>query len=370
MKPRPAARVGDPVQAIDTPTLVLDLDVFERNLARMTQAMAGHSIRLRPHAKSHKCVEIARRQIAAGAVGICCQKVSEAAPFVAAGISDVLITNQIVGERKLEALVGLSRQARIGVLVDDPVQLELLAGAVARHGGQLDVYVEIDVGSKRCGTDAAGAVHLAVAIQRHDRLRFAGLHAYQGKAQHLRTVAERDAAIATATLTASRVREAIIREGIQVPIITGAGTGTFTRERDSGVYDEIQPGSWVFMDTDYAANAWGAGEPLFEHSLFVLSTVISRPAPERAVVDAGLKALSVDSGMPSVWDRTDLRYERASDEHGVVALPEDARVVIGDRLFLVPGHCDPTVNLYDEFVCVRGGRVEAIWPVDARGALL
>jgi D-serine deaminase-like pyridoxal phosphate-dependent protein len=155
-----------------------------------------------------------------------------------------------------------------------------------------------------------------------------------------------------------------------VPIVTGAGTGTFTLERDSGVFGEVQAGSYVFMDRDYADNQRVADAIAFEHALFVRTTVMSRPAPGRAVLDAGLKASSVDSGMPAVWQRPELRYVKAADEHGVLATPAAASPALGEALLLVPGHCDPTVNLYDELVCIRGGTVEALWPVAARGALL
>lgn len=381
MTPWPAARPGDPFAAIDTPALVLDLDAFERNLGRMTDALAGHAVRLRPHAKSHKCPEIARRQVARGAVGICCQKVSEAAVFVEAGIADVLVTNQVVGAAKLRHLAELGRAARVGVLVDDSSQVAALAAATAAANSHLDVYVEVDVGASRCGVPPGeAAARLAVEIARHPRLTFMGLHCYQGSAQHRRTPAERETAIAAAVAGAIVSRDAIAAAGLTVERITGAGTGTFLLERDSRVYNEVQPGSYPFMDRDYADNRRGPDDIPFEHALFVISTVMSRPVPDRGVVDAGLKASSVDSGLPTVWQRPDLRYRGASDEHGVIELASGASLTLGDRLLLVPGHCDPTVNLYDELICVRGlatatqarveARVEAIWPIAARGALL
>jgi D-serine deaminase-like pyridoxal phosphate-dependent protein len=235
----------------------------------------------------------------------------------------------------------------------------------------LDVYVEVDVGAGRCGVPpGAPAVDLARQIVASPPLRFAGLQCYHGPAQHLRAPAERAAAIAQAAAAAGATREAIEAQGIPVPHVTGAGTGTFQHERDSGVFDEIQAGSYVFMDRDYADNQRAADGIAFEHALFVRTTVMSCPSAARVVVDAGLKASSVDSGMPGVWQRPDLRYLKAADEHGVLATSGAASPALGDVLLLVPGHCDPTVNLYDELVCIRGATVEAIWPIAARGALL
>jgi D-serine deaminase-like pyridoxal phosphate-dependent protein len=371
MSPWNAAKPGDGVAAIDTPALVLDLDAFERNLQRMAGALRGTGVRLRPHAKSHKCPEIARRQVAMGAVGICCQKVSEAAVFVDAGIDDILITNEVVGAAKLQRLAALARRARIGVLVDHGEQVAALAEAMRRAGAPLDVYVEVDVGGHRCGVaPGPDAVRLAQQIASNPPLRFAGLQCYHGPAQHLRTPGQRAQAIAEATDAARRTRAAIEASGLAVARVTGAGTGTFAHERDGGVFDEIQAGSYVFMDRDYADNERASADVAFEHALFVRTTVMSRPSPLRAVVDAGLKASSVDSGMPGIWQRPDLQYLKAADEHGVVAAPNGDALALGDTLMLVPGHCDPTVNLYDELVCIRGGTVEAVWPIAARGALL
>lgn len=370
MSPWSAASAGMPIDAIDTPSLVLDLDAFERNGSLMSEWLSESGLRLRPHAKSHKTPEIARRQIAAGAVGICCQKVSEAAVFVDAGIADVLITNQVVGPAKLARLAALAGRARIGVLVDHPDQVLPLAQAVAAAGTVIDVYIEINVGG-RCGIAVGeGLVSLARTVVDCERLRLAGLQVYHGPAQHIRDVHERAAAIGKAGEIARAAQQLIQSAGLPCPLVTGAGTGTFWHERDSGVWGELQPGSYIFMDRDYADNRRSEAEPRFEHALFVLTTVMSRPAPDRAICDAGLKASSVDSGMPVVWQRPELRYLKASDEHGVIDCAGSPQVALGDRLMLVPGHCDPTVNLYDELVCVRGGIVESIWPISARGATL
>jgi len=367
----PPAPLGIPLDEVDTPALVVDLDALEGNIARMAKAVEGGAVRLRPHAKSHKCAEIARRQIAAGAVGVCSQKVSEAEALVAGGVADVLVTNEIVGKTKVARLARLAHEAKVAVLADDAGNIAELDAATQAARVQLDVLVEIDVGAHRCGIEPGEpALALARAVAGCRNLRFAGLHAYHGAAQHLRSASERRAAIAAAADKARLTKSLIENAGIACETITGAGTGTFMHEGASRVYNEIQPGSYVFMDADYNRNLWDEGWPRFEQSLFVLATVMSAPSPGHAVLDAGLKASSVDSGMPQVHKWPGVEYEKASDEHGVLRIAAGAKAPkLGEKLLLVPGHCDPTVNLYDWLVCVRKGRVEALWPVTARGAV-
>jgi D-serine deaminase-like pyridoxal phosphate-dependent protein len=368
--PLPApARPGQPLADVDTPALLLDLDAFERNLATMADAVRPFNVRLRPHAKSHKCAEIARRQIAAGAAGVCVQKTAEAEALVAGGVQDILIANEVVGRAKLARVAALGKAAQVGVCVDDAAVVAELDEAARAAGVRLDVYIEVNVGANRCGVEpGAPALRLAQGVSGSGNLRLAGLQAYQGAAQHLRTVAERRAAIAQAVEKAGQTRRLIEDEGLACDIVTGAGTGTFIYEGTSGVYDELQPGSYVFMDADYNRNAWD-GFPRFAQSLFIWATVMSAPSVERVVVDAGLKAHSFDSGMPQVVGWPGVEYARPSDEHGVLNVSAGARAPrLGEKLRLVPGHCDPTVNLYDWLVCYRGDRVEAVWPVSARGA--
>jgi len=361
MTQRAPAAVGTKLEDIDTPALVLDLDAFEKNLNTLNTAV-GRKVRVRPHAKTHKCPDVARRQIALGAVGMCCQKVSEAEAMVDGGVSDVLVSNEIVGAPKLARLAELSRRAKIGVCVDNAENVR----AIAATGAKLDVYIEIDVGMRRCGVaPGAPAVALAREIVKSG-LRFGGLQAYHGRAQHIRSMEERHAVIETAAQHVQHTKRLLKEAGIDCPIVTGAGSGTFMLEVEAGAWDEIQCGSYAFMDVDYAKNEWAAPLPRFEHALFVLSTVMSRPSAEVAIVDAGLKASSVDSGMPGVWQK-ELRYTHASDEHGWVE--GKSPPALGEKLLLVPGHCDPTINLYDWYVCVRRGRVEALWPITARGAV-
>ena len=374
MTVRPPADVGMRLDEVDTPALVIELDAFEANLEHMAEVARAAGIRLRPHAKTHKCAVIAQRQIALGAVGVCCQKVSEAEALVQGGVRDVLVTNEIVGGRKIAHLAALAGEARVGVCVDDPGNVDALDAAAGGAGTLLDVLVEVDVGANRCGVSpGTPAVTLAERVSAARSLRFAGLQAYHGSAQHIRTHAERRAAIDAAAAAARETVEMLNARGLACPIVTGAGTGTFRFESASGVYDELQAGSYIFMDADYAKNAGEDGKPFdeFAHSLFVLTTVMSAPAPGRAVVDAGLKASSVDAGMPTVHDRPGIAFAGASDEHGKLVFdPGEVTLSVGDRLKLVPGHCDPTVNLYDWYVCVRGERVQALWPIVARGAVL
>jgi len=367
---KPPAEVGMRLDEVDTPALILDLDAFETNLKRLTDALPPR-IRVRAHAKTHKCPEIGKRQIAAGAVGLCCQKVSEAEAMVEAGIQDVLVSNEVVGARKLGRLAALARRAKLGVCVDNAANVRHMEAAMKRAGAHIDVYMELEVGMRRCGV-APGepAVALARAIAASPSLRFAGIHAYHGRAQHIRSMDERRAVITNSSLDVKNTKAMLKAAGIDCPLVTGAGSGTFMFEVELGAWDEIQPGSYIFMDSDYARNEWAPPLPRFEHSLFVLAGVMSRPASALAIVDAGLKASAVDSGLPVVWQRPGLAFTRASDEHGWIEIgKEAAAVALGDKLLLVPGHCDPTVNLYDWYVCVRKGIVEALWPITARGAL-
>ena len=362
MTQRAPANIGQKLQDVDTPALVLDLGAFEQNLSTLKSSV-GDSVRIRPHAKTNKCPDVAKRQIALGAVGVCCQKVSEAEAMVEGGIGDVLVSNEVVGAPKLARLSALAKKARLGICVDSAEGLAQLKAS----GADVDVYVEIEVGMKRCGV-APGAPAVALATEILGQgMRFGGLQAYHGRAQHLRTMEERHAVIETAAQHVGHTKRMLQEAGIACPIVTGAGSGTYMFEVQSGVWDEIQPGSYAFMDADYARNEWATPLPRFEHALFVLATVMSRPSPGLAILDAGLKASSVDSGMPGIWQRPGLTYTHASDEHGWVEGADVPR--LGEKLLLVPGHCDPTINLYDWYVCVRRGVVEALWPITARGAL-
>jgi len=363
----PAAAPGDPLARVDTPSLVLDLDAFEANLRAMQAWADRHGVALRPHAKAHKCPEIARRQLALGARGVCCQKVSEALPFVAAGIDDIHISNEVVGPAKLALLAQLARAARVSVCVDDAGNLADISAAMAQAGAQVEVLVEVDVGQGRCGvSETATVVALARQAQALPGIAFGGLQAYHGAMQHLRGHAERAAASARAAEAAAGHARQLRAAGIACDRITGAGTGSAEFDAASGVFTELQAGSYAFMDGDYGANDW-SGPLAFRHSLFLLSTVMSAPAAGRAVVDAGLKSTTVECGLPRVAGRPELHYAAANDEHGVLKLAADAAVRLGETLLLLPSHVDPTFNLHDSLVAYRDGVVEAVWDIAARG---
>ncbi|MET0519350.1 MAG: DSD1 family PLP-dependent enzyme [Burkholderiaceae bacterium] len=371
----PPARPGDPLSAIDTPALLLELDAFERNVALMQARADAAGLALRPHAKAHKCPAIARAQVAQGAVGICCQKVSEALPFVAAGIGDIHISNEIVGAAKAQLLARLAGHARLSVCVDHGTQIAELAAATRAAGSRLDVFVEINIGQDRCGVnEPAAALRLVDALAEHPQLRFKGLQAYLGNIQHLRAHAERRAAAEGAAARTAAFVAALQARGVHCEVVTGGGSGSVEFDLHSGVYTELQPGSYVFMDGDYGRNEY-QDSLRFEHALFLASTLMSVGDGSRLVLDAGLKSLAVDSGLPGIWQQgrlsDTLAYVAANDEHGIVRridanAPEPAPA-LGSQLLLVPGHCDPTLNLHEQLIAVRNGRVEALWAVAARG---
>ncbi|MGE4184935.1 MAG: DSD1 family PLP-dependent enzyme [Hyphomicrobiaceae bacterium] len=374
----PPAQPGMPLAEVDTPALLIDLDAFERNLRKMADFVAKAGVRLRPHAKTHKSPIIGLKQMQLGAVGLCCQKVSEAEAMVEGGVPDVYVSNEVIGARKLDRLAALAHQARVMVAVDNEQAVEALGAAARKAGVTIRTLVEIDVGANRCGVPpGAPAVTLSERVAREQGLAFAGLQSYQGRAQHLRTLEERKAAVSRAVEWTAETVAALRKAGLECNVIGGAGTGTFEIEGTSGVYNELQAGSYVFMDADYARNLKGDGAryDTFEHSLFVYATVMSTPVAERAVVDAGLKTFTFESGMPEVAGLAGAFYERPSDEHGGLNLAAcNERPGLGDKIMLIPPHCDPTVNLHDWYVGVRGmatadARVESIWPVAARGAV-
>ncbi len=367
--------LGRPAAAIDTPALVIDLDAMERNLERMAAFAAQHGVMLRPHAKMHKSATLARLQMARGAVGVCVQKTSEAEALAALGVNNIYISNEVVSPFKLKRVMAVARElqafgGQLAIAVDSLEGLRRLAQAAHGQHAAIRVFIEIDVGHGRCGlAPGAPAVALANEMALHPALQFGGLQAYHGRAQHLRTVAERQAAIAQVIAHVQATRAALQAAGHAVPLVTGAGTGTFALETASGVYGELQAGSYLFMDRDYADNERDPAQPQFEHALFIKSQVMS-VCTSHAVVDAGHKSHAIDSGLPAVHGLA-LDYANGGDEHGILrgaVLP-----ALGDTVWLIPGHCDPTVNLHDHLLGVRGGlesgTVEQIIRVDARGAL-
>jgi D-serine deaminase-like pyridoxal phosphate-dependent protein len=377
---RAHACIGHGVDTIDTPSLVIDLDAMERNLARMAAFASEHGVRLRPHAKMHKSAELARLQMSHGAVGVCVQKTDEALALAQAGVRNIYISNEVIAPPKLLRLAQAVRDlpTTFAIAVDSTLGVTRLAQALHAAGvdapASLDVLVEIDVGQGRCGVaPGVPAVALVRAIAVQPVLRFAGLQAYHGGAQHCRTAAERAQAMDAATHAVRATCNALQAAGFAVPLVTGAGTGTFSLEAGSGVWGELQAGSYLFMDADYAGNEATPMAPVFEHALFVKSQVMSLNAAH-AVCDAGHKSHAIDSGMPSVWFPPGLSYTSGGDEHGVLRADAGQPLpALGEVVWLVPGHCDPTVNLHDFMIGVRGGLaagvVERVVRVDTRGCL-
>jgi D-serine deaminase-like pyridoxal phosphate-dependent protein len=368
----PPAEIGVPVSEVETPALIIDLDALDRNIAKMAEFARASGVRVRPHAKTHKSTAIALRQIALGAVGQCVQKVGEAEVLVRGGVKDVLVSNQVVGERKLRRLAALAKDATIALCFDASDQVDAASRVAREFGVVLGGLVEIEVGMERCGVaPGQDAAALARRVADASNLKFRGLQAYHGRAQHMTTYHERAQAIAFAIDAVRETLESLAAENLPCEIIGGAGTGTFAIEAASGVYNELQVGSYVFMDTEYARIRGGDGGRYaeFEHSLFVLASVINVPTADRVIVDAGLKSYSAERGHPWVHDRPDIEVTGVSDEHGKLKVGPHARPLsLGEKVWLIPGHCDPTVNLHDWYVGVRNWRVEALWPISARGA--
>jgi D-serine deaminase-like pyridoxal phosphate-dependent protein len=364
---------------VDTPALLLNLSRVKHNINALHGAVARAGAKVRSHGKAHKCPELAQLQIGAGAIGICCQKVSEAEVFFAAGIQNIVVTNQVVGSQKISRLVEIAaaayaRGGEIGVCVDHPLQVEQLGQAMQGQAFKFSVWLEFDVGQGRCGVlTEQELMALAVMVGQHPTMRLAGIQAYHGRSQHIRNAAERNnvvnemldkvrSAIALFTSHASSL-------GITLPIqVSGGGTGSYQLEAASGLYTEIQAGSYVLMDADYQRNTLADDEATLENALTVLCTVISE-RPGQIVVDGGLKAFAVDSGLPIALN-SDLLVKGISDEHTVIEVRNRAlQPLIGRKIELIPGHCDPTVNLHREFVVHEHGDVVARWPIAAQGAL-
>lgn len=372
MVQRPPANVGMSVDEIDTPALVVDLNVYDKNIEKMAKMMKASGKFFRPHAKMHKSPQVALDQIKHGAVGICCQKLSEAEIMVDGGIEDILITNEVVAPAKLKRVAELSKRVKIGICVDNSHATKALNEACAKIDSKVRVLIEIDVGGNRCGvTNSHDALELAELIINSSHLTFGGLQAYHGAAQHLRMPKEREATVESAAQIVRDVKATLTNADIECDIVTGGGTGTFMHDKNYDDWDELQCGSYAFMDADYGKNKFNEKEDGtgFDHSLFIHTMVISTNQPNMIICDAGLKAIASDSGNPIIHGYEHLNYRMTSDEHGNIDLDEQTSFKLGDRITLIPGHCDPNVNLYDWYVGIRNGTVEKVWPVAARGAL-
>lgn len=370
-----AALIGRPGSrfALDMPALLLDLDALERNIAAMAGFARAAGVGLRPHAKTHKSARIAAMQVAAGALGVCCVTLGEAEVLAQAGIAGLHVTSPQVTPPKIARLMALNATASgLSVVVDHPDNLAALDRVAAAAGKPLDVLVDFSAGHGRtgCATEADLAA-LARAAVAADALVFRGVQSYSGNLQHIPVRAERRArALAELERVGAMVRR--LREaGIDVPIVSGAGTGTFDLDPEARVFTELQAGSYVFMDVDYLrALRNGRNAAPFETALFVATAVVSVNQPGYVTCDAGLKSFAADGPAPEVAAGAPpgSRYEFFGDEHGRLLPPPGAtRPALGAILECVTPHCDPTVNLHDLYHVVRGGTLIDIWPVDARG---
>jgi D-serine deaminase-like pyridoxal phosphate-dependent protein len=359
---------------IPTPAAVLDLDAFERNLAKMAERAKAAGLALRPHAKSHKCAAVARRQIEAGAVGVCCAKLAEAEALAAEGIAGILVTSPIAGPGPAARAAALAADLPDFRIVVDHVDgvAELAAAAEALHeGGPIQVLIDVDPGMGRTGVhDAAQAVEVWRAIAGRPALRFLGVQCYGGHWQHMEGANARAAAVADGMGRLKGVLAALSEAGAAIGVVTGGGTGTFAADAAQGVLNEVQPGSYAFMDREYRDCLGADPDGAFEQALVVAASVISANHPQWVTVDAGLKAFATDGPLPQPLTAkfADCGYRFFGDEHGRLMRPEGAAVARGERVDFVPPHVDPTLDRYEVLYLVRGDAIVEIAPIEARGA--
>ena len=358
---------------VPTPALLVDLDAFESNVKSLAEHCRKSGRGFRPHAKTHKCPEIAKRQMAAGALGICAATVPEAEALVAAGITGVLLTSPIVEPLKIARMIWLIQQVR-GVMlsVGHPRQVDLLAEAAGAAGVDVDVLVDVDIGDRRTGSlPGQPALELAQLIAKHKRLHVRGVQSYAGHASHVVGFEAREKTSREAMGKSVATRELLNKAGFDAGILSGGSTGTYNIDSTIPGVTELQVGSYVFMDIDYrriGGKTSGENYSDFQHSLTVLATVVNATHPDRVSVDAGTKALdTTTSWKPEAKGWPGLTYNRGGDEFGILTLEPGAKLPkIGDRIEFIVPHCDPNVNLYDRIYATRGDKVEAIWLIAAR----
>jgi 3-hydroxy-D-aspartate aldolase len=357
---------------LPTPSLLLDLNVFETNLARMASHARNVSIALRPHAKTHKCVEVAKRQIAAGALGVCVATIREAEAMAAGGIGGLLITSEMVGTDKISRLVQLTRRHPDTMSVVDHIShAQQLSDAAVAAKLRLNVLIDIDPGNRRTGiAPGAPAKQLAQQVTKLANLTLHGIHSYAGPSSHIPGFEARRAHSSQAMAPAIETFAELRKQGLPLKILTGGSTGTYNIDPELKAMTELQVGSYVFMDVDYR-KIGGKSGPIYDDfgpALTVLATVISKSYHESATVDAGFKAFATDRKFgPELKDITGVEYGWGGDEHGILKLVSPSRAIeLGDRIEFIVPHCDPNVNLYDRIVALRGEKVEAVWPI-ARG---
>jgi D-serine deaminase-like pyridoxal phosphate-dependent protein len=363
--------LGQPGSAhrIATPAAVIDLDAFDRNLAKMAARAAQAGLALRPHAKSHKCAALIRRQLDAGAVGVCCAKLAEAEALAAQGIGQILVTSPIAGAANAARAASLSAELPdFRIVLDHPDAAAELGAAATTP---IQVVIDIDVGLGRTGChDPAQAADVARAILAQPNLRLLGVQGYGGNWQHMEGANARAAAVAEGMAKLTAAIAAIRKVGGPVDVVTGGGTGTFTADAAQGVLNEIQPGSYAFMDREYRDALKADPDGAYEQAATIVSTVISANHPKWVTIDAGLKAFSTDGPMPQPLTPkfAQCAYRFFGDEHGMLVRPQGEPTVRGERIALAPGHIDPTLDRYDVFHLVQGDVLVDIVRVDARGA--
>jgi D-serine deaminase-like pyridoxal phosphate-dependent protein len=358
---------------LETPAAVLDLDIFERNIATLADTCKRIGIGFRPHAKSHKCAEIARQQMAAGASGICCAKPGELLALFEAGANDLMLSAPIASSAKIDALArAAARGARISVVIDRLDLVAAYAEAAVRHASRFDVFVDLDTGLKRSGiADPQEAVALAEAVTRQASLRYVGVQAYQGKVQHIHDFAARRAANAESNRTLRAMLAVLERAGLAPSIVSGGGTGSHLLDGEEKIFTEVQPGSYVFMDEAYnSVDVYGQGGPEFGPALRVAVTVIGHSSAGFAITDGGSKSFALDGPPPRVFLGGELvgRIEWCGDEFGrVLPEPGQGTLAIGTVVECTVPHCDPTINLHDFLHVVSSDNLVALWHVEARG---
>ena len=371
MNTSPEPFIGMHKTELDTPALLIDLDKMEANIQTMADYFATVNTVLRPHVKTHKTPIIAHKQIAAGAIGVTCAKLGEAEAVIHAGVRDVLIANQIVGSHKIARLINLARHSEIMVAVDSPQNVQDISDAAAAKGVTVRMLIEVNVGMNRCGVESGKpALELANQIHRSPNLKFEGLMGYEGHTVAKPDLKEREAGVQEAMQHLIDAKHYLEKHDVEVSIMSGGGTGTFNITGSIPEMTEVQAGSYVFMDSTYR-NVEGVGER-FDCSLSVLATVVSRPSPERIVVDTGLKMLAKEFGIPQPIGITGVEMTGLSEEHGTlktVGQGADTNVSLtpGDKIEILPTHCCTTVNLHDRYYGIRNGIVESVWNIAARG---
>jgi D-serine deaminase-like pyridoxal phosphate-dependent protein len=360
------------VSELPTPALLIDLDIFERNLQALASYMKGRPVTFRPHGKAHKSPAIGKLQLASGARGLCAAKLGEADVLIRGGIKDVLITAEVVGRLKIERLMALlAITPDVKAVVDNEQNAVDLSTAALASRRKLKVAIDCNVGQNRTGLGTPEeVVALAQVIARHKGLELIGLQGYGGNNQHVKGFANRRAREVQSNERVVAARHALEKAGFAVQMVSVGGTGSYNIDADFPGVTEIQPGSYVFMDTNYN-KIGGRDTPEFSefgNSLSVLTTVISRATAGRAIVDAGGKALSTDEAPPEPVDLTGATYGVAGDEYGALRLQNPSRELkVGDQVQILPGHCDTTVNLHNVYFAVRKGTVEHVWPIEGRG---